>query len=362
MVDVVGETAHEVVTKSIDWVMENGEQVEVWGGTIPDEFGEDESPNDFKRDMVEWQGGFSYRLENPRKRWSTWSNHWTGITLRETEDDICGLNPGMTPEYSRVYQEWIEDNGYIPHTYGQRMRQFGRNPTQDTSLPGASLPGANEDNRPFIDQWESVRSMLEKNPTTRKACMSFWDPHVDSRQIHSETNAYVPCNIFFQLTIRDGKLHWHTMSRSKDILRGSTENLFEFPLLQEVMANQLNVELGHYTEHVTNVHIYQEQIDDGYLEQDVEDPYENGYPEDEFWDDPFKLTDRFEWIDDCLIKGKYDQMQSQIQEIDDVYWRQWKQALAAEWIRMNEGPEDVWRELTEDLEFAFETGVRDFSG
>lgn len=346
MTDVVGETAHEVIEKSIDWLLDHADHNSVWGGTIPDEFGEDEEPNDFKRDMREWYGGFSYRLTDPTRRWSSLSNHWPGITLRETEDDLFALNPGMTPEYSIVYREWLKDSENLyPHTYGQRIFEHGR----QTIDPEDPVPGTGYDDRnPVVDQWESAIRLLEREPTTRKATITIADPGVDSRWVHHDTNAYVPCNLEIHPTIRDGELHWAVYSRSKDILRGSTENLFEFPLLQEIMAHELDVEVGEYVEHVRNLHIYEEQIRDGYLDQDPVDPYDHWDPDPV--SPPWHLEATFSHIDDHLREHDWDTALGLAESVDDPYWRDWKSTLAIEYLRMNDGPEDLYRTVYADLE------------
>lgn len=351
MVDVVGDSAHDVIEKSIEFVLEHGEEAAVWGGTIPERFDDDDSPNDRDRDMIEYTDGFSYKLTKPQRRWCEWSRHWPGITLREVEDDLRALNPGLTPMYSKPYQEWVEDtddgDDILPHTYGQRMQQYGVNTLTDDRCVNGGIPGSTEDNTPFIDQWESVKSFLKKRPQSRKACMTYWDPHVDAQQIHSETNAYVPCNVFFQLYVRGGELHWHTMSRSKDILRGSSENIFEFTLLQELMVRELNDEtdmnlsVGDYVEHVSNIHIYKEQIDDGYLEHNIVDPYTSYYTS------PISVLDGdiqdvFELADDYLLDHEYEEAFDTACEIagsvwgGDQYWSEWKQGLVLEYWRMQD--------------------------
>jgi len=345
MVDVVGHSAHHVIDAAIEFVLENGEEFSVWGGTIPERFDDDDSPNDRDREMIEYTDGFSYKLTSPQRRWCEWSKHWPGITLREVEDDLRALNPGLTPLYSKPYREWVEDSedgaDILPHTYGQRMQEFGHNTLTEDRCVNDRIPGSSQDNTPFIDQWESMKSFLKKRPHSRKGGMSFWDPHVDAQQIHSETNAYVPCNVFFKTYVRDGELHWHTMSRSKDILRGSSENIFEFTLLQELMVRELNTEadmglsIGEYVEHVANVHIYQEQIGDGYLEHDIVDPY-TVYVTSDVPELNRSIQDTFRESDEELKSGNYSGAYEIATGIGEDYWRAWKEGLVLEYWRMQD--------------------------
>lgn len=347
---IVGDTAHDVISESIDFVLEEGDETTVWGGTIPDNW--DDGPSDHSQQMVEYTDGFSAVLEDPTANWCEISRHWPGITLRETEDDLRVLNPGLTPDYSHVYAEsgWLMDtedfweafsdceeaaptadsphaeypDEIYPHTYGRRMRHWGANIPENQGW----------------DQWNAVRDMLVEKPSTRKAVMSFWYPKVDQRLMWQgdDHSAYVPCNITFQLRVVEGELNWHTFARSKDALRGTTENFFEFPLLQQLMVLDLervglDVEVGKYVEHVANMHIYQEQIDNEDHKQDVNDPYDEIDPMS-----PQSLPPSVNMatIDDHLENGQITQAMADSLEIADEFWREWKVALVSEWARLRD--------------------------
>lgn len=333
MVTIEGSTAHEVIDAGINYVLEHGEETETWGGTIPDE----EGRNDSERDMLEVVEGVTYKLTNPRARWSERSRHWPGITLVEVMDDLFAENPGLIPKFAgsfgdqEIYDAWLEDTSEgekYPHTYGQRLFKFGEDPVNASGEKGVRLP---------IDQWEEVVRFLAEHPTSRKACFSFWDPHVDSVQ-RTTDNAYVPCNVFFQVRIQNGELNWHTISRSKDALRGSTENVFEFTLLQELLLNDLqdrgvDAELGTYYEHVTNLHIYQDQVEGGYTERGLVDPYDHFNParvDERMGEVPYNLPSMVEsvWEDGIATEASTEALSL------DEPWRSWALALVVEAARL----------------------------
>lgn len=343
MVDIIADSATEVVDRTIDFVMERGDDVDAFGGTIPENLDDEDSPNDFEREMREYTDGFSFKLTNPRNRWTEYGgkrSHWPGITLRETEDDLYGQNPGMTPKYSKVYRQWLNDDGLLTHTYGERMLEFGK-----------------EDGVDF-NQWEHVKQMLLEEPSTRKAKMSFSYPPKDLKLMleGDDNDAYVPCNVDFQPRVVDGKLNWHTFCRSKDTLLGIPENIFTFTLLQELLMLELNeegldVELGKYVSHISNVHLYGEQIENGYINQEHPDPYD--YMEFNKIVCPTfnhnQMESEFTTIDVNLQEGKYDAVIDRISVMDDPWWKSWKAALAAEWIRMNPQDDDKNEERYEAL-------------
>ena len=119
---IEGSTAHEVLKKTISHVLAHGYKNEVWGGTIPNRIGEKGAPNDFDRIMIE-HTPLTLRLTNPLARWTDYSMHWVGITLRETEDHFNGLNPGHVIKYSKLYPHWLENN-HFNYTYGERFCHY----------------------------------------------------------------------------------------------------------------------------------------------------------------------------------------------------------------------------------------------
>ena len=104
-----------------------------------------------------------------------------------------------------------------------------------------------------IDQLALVVDMLRKDPTTRRAVMSIYDPDrdfVDSLDI--------PCNNWLHFLARDGKLNLSVAVRSNDLMWGfSGINVFEWSILLTIVAALTGMELGQLTMHVTSLHLYE---------------------------------------------------------------------------------------------------------
>lgn len=341
MTDIIGKTAHEVVTKTIKHVIKNGESRDVYGGTIPSKISDINSPNDFSRQMVECTP-LTMTLTNPLARWTDISDHWTGITLRETEDSLQGWNPGLVIKYSKLYRRWLK-NGYFNYTYGERFRHYVYNP--------AEVSGKNNGfNSPF-DQFMKVVELLRHHPSTRRACISTMHPLVDIG------NPYCPCNVLMQLHIIDGKLNWSTVIRSLDVLRGFTENIFMFSIWQEFASWLLGVELGTYTTVALNPHIYKDMIDSGYCNQSsLPDPYKfyKPYPANF---ESLQLS-RLENIDKNLFSS-IDPHGSTLAYTLSLgltpYWRNWKLSLISEWHRLQgnyESAFSVAKSITNEFKFS----------
>jgi thymidylate synthase len=301
---------------AIDYVAKNGIERKVWGGTIPKDIKDKNSPNDFDRVMLECVP-LTMKLTNPLARWCDWSDHWVGITLRETEDHLQGYNPGHVTKYSNLYKRWVLDNGYFNYTYGERFQYYPYNKDEKSGK---------ERNLFFCyNQFEDVIKLLKEHPTTRRACMSTWFPPVDVG------DPYCPCNMVMQLRIVNGKLDWITVVRSLDVLRGLSENIFMFTIWQEYAAWLLKTEIGDYYTVALNAHHYKDQLDDGYHKQKVPDPYEFYVPKKAFITDFPKA--RLMVVDELLFKGEIRNALKYAEELPQ-YWRNWKYALIAEWLRL----------------------------
>jgi len=314
---IVQETAHNIIQKTVDYVLKYGTSRKVWGGTVPNEIGNDKSPNDFDREMIECEP-ITIKMTNPLARWCDLSDQWVGITLREFEDHMQGYNPGHVIKYSKLYPHWLK-NGFFNYTYGERLFHY---PYNLKEVSGMFKKVGFEYNQFF-----KVIELLKENPTTRKACISTWYPPADLG------NNYCPCNALFQLRVVDGKLDWITTVRSLDVLRGFTENIFFFTAYQELAAMLVGVPIGNYYTVALNPHLYVDLIDKGYHKQkDLPDCYEYFKPsplfESKFPYDDFRRIDYYTFVNDNP------------KIIEDILldietpWQQWKAALVCDWYRL----------------------------
>lgn len=132
-------------------------------------------------------------------------------------------------DISRFAKKWVEisDDGETNNSaYGYRIfSKFG------------------------FDQWEHVKALLKKDPNSRQAVIHIKDAN------NSPTKD-VPCTVYLQFFIRDGKLNMSTHMRSNDIWMGVPYDTFSFCFLQMMMAMELGVEIGQYTHYAGSLHLY----------------------------------------------------------------------------------------------------------
>lgn len=100
-----------------------------------------------------------------------------------------------------------------------------------------------------FDQWQYVKELLWKDPSSRQAVIHIKD--ADNRPTKD-----VPCTVYLQFFIRNGKLNLSVHMRSNDIWMGVPYDMFSFCFLQMLMAMELGVEIGQYTHYAGSLHIY----------------------------------------------------------------------------------------------------------
>ncbi len=107
-----------------------------------------------------------------------------------------------------------------------------------------------------IIQWNYIKEELTKDPDSRRAVIHIRTPNdsiVDSKD--------VPCTLSLQFFIRDSKLHLHVNMRSSDIILGLAYDVPAFTIMQEAMANELGIELGHYVHTSNSLHCYERDFE-----------------------------------------------------------------------------------------------------
>lgn len=109
---------------------------------------------------------------------------------------------------------------------------------------------------PKINQLNDMINKLKKNPHTRRAQAITWKPLADSYYINT------PCLQRIFMRIIDDKLNMQTTWRGRDLFRAWGANVNGMIQIQKKVAEELNVELGHYLDFSDSLHIYGANIKD----------------------------------------------------------------------------------------------------
>jgi len=151
------------------------------------------------------------------------------------------------------YLSGRDDQEYLTY-YAPRLSRFTGGQARLTGTAyGVKIFG--KDGR--IDQWQSVITQLREDPDSKRAVIQIFD----STELSIPENPDVSCTLGIQYLLRENALHSIGFMRANDVYRGLVSDIFSFTMLQELMANQLDVEVGSYTHMVGSLHLYDKDRD-----------------------------------------------------------------------------------------------------
>lgn len=106
-----------------------------------------------------------------------------------------------------------------------------------------------------VDQLKNIINTLKNNSIDRRMICSAWNS--------SELNemALVPCHYSWQVLVRDGKLDLVWNQRSVDVFLGLPFNIASYGLLLHLLAKESGFEEGILTGFLSDVHIYENHLD-----------------------------------------------------------------------------------------------------
>jgi thymidylate synthase len=167
-----------------------------------------------------------------------------GIGAVEACQLLAGAaTPKLVMAVGPMFKNYAEDNGMFHGAYGARTQ----------------------------DQYGPVIERLKKDPDSRQAVVTIWDPVLD---LLPEKRDY-PCTILHQFRIRDNKLNMSIYMRSNDVWLGAAYDFFQFTRVQIAMASVLGVAPGSYAHHVGSLHIYEQHYDAAENLKYTTEPYED---------------------------------------------------------------------------------------
>jgi len=105
------------------------------------------------------------------------------------------------------------------------------------------------------DQLDSIVTHLRVNPKSRRGAISIYD----AKEMHKYAND-TPCTYAVQFTILNNKLNMCVTMRSNDLWYGFCNDQYCFSMLQQLVAQRLEIQVGTYYHFAHNLHLYNKQI------------------------------------------------------------------------------------------------------
>lgn len=112
-----------------------------------------------------------------------------------------------------------------------------------------------------LNQWDAVISELKNDTDSKRAVIQIRDPY----EFNIEKNIDMSCTLTLQFFNRNKSLYMFTNMRANDMYRGVLSDVFSFTIIMELMAAELNLDIGEYTHIVASSHLY--DSDSKYIER-----------------------------------------------------------------------------------------------
>lgn len=152
---------------------------------------------------------------------------------------LQGINEWVYPSPEEIKDIILTKvhNPYYEYDYGPRIFNF-------------------QDKLNQIDDF--VLPLLRNDPNSRRAIVILWDSIKDSNLANKE----VPGLILVNFRIYNNKLNISAVIRSNEMFVGWPTNVYQLFVLQEYVADKLNMEKGKITTFSNSAHIYLDQIEE----------------------------------------------------------------------------------------------------
>lgn len=147
------------------------------------------------------------------------------------DDDVNAL-----AYYAGAWRNFTDDGRHVAGScYGQKL----------LSIDGSGSSA-----------WQRLADLLRHDPSSRRATFGFISNEEDV-----EGSKDVSCVSAIQFILREGRLSLFTTMRSNDLFLGFPYDVFLFSYLLELMALELDVEMGQYHHFATSLHIYDRNLE-----------------------------------------------------------------------------------------------------
>ena len=166
-------------------------------------------------------------LKNPRARliFSESRKFNYAFSVAEMFSHMAGINSVKYMSFWNSNYAQFSDNGINFYgNYGERLRNF--------------IP--------------EIIKKLKSDKNTRQATLTIYNSNDLIKK-----SLDIPCTIVLDFKLRKDKLHMHVFMRSNDLIWGLMYDLAVFTMMQEIIANSLNVGLGFYNHTACSLHVYE---------------------------------------------------------------------------------------------------------
>lgn len=161
---------------------------------------------------------------------------------------LQGKNDLSITHYNKQWAKYSDDGQILNGAYGQRIFNWDGG---DALIENQTKAGKFDLMKIRVNQFFEVYKRLKEDKYSRQGTIVLFDPTKDFAPTKD-----VPCTNLMRFSIRNDKLNMFVVMRSNDLWFGYPYDVYNFTVLQEIMAGLLGVEVGKYTHIVDSLHLY----------------------------------------------------------------------------------------------------------
>lgn len=171
------------------------------------------------------------------------------VVLLNARNNIL-MHPVRKPSHRFMVAEWLWM--FFGHIDVKTIERYNKHIAQ-FSDDGVSFNGSY--GAPIIAQWQDTVDTLKRDPNSRQAVIYIFG-FKERRYAPLLQSKDVPCTIALQFLLRGGKLDCIATMRSSDVWLGLPYDMFNFSMLQNILAGQVNAEVGQLSMNLGSSHLY----------------------------------------------------------------------------------------------------------
>ncbi len=188
----------------------------------------------------------------------------------------------------KIWDEWRMEDGTVGKSYGYQMGKKVRRKDLTISAGNGFTKTLTYSSK--VDQVDYLLEQLKTNPSSRRHITSLWN--IDDL----DEMALNPCVWNTHWQVLEGKLHLTVGVRSNDVGLGNPFNVFQYYVLQRMIAQVTGYSLGTLTFNIDNIHGYERHLEP--LAEQIKQPQ---FEAPELWINP-EVKDFYDFtIDDFKL-------------------------------------------------------------
>lgn len=160
-----------------------------------------------------------------------------------------------------IWDDWQLKDGTIGKAYGYQLgKQNRKYPLEKANLSLLDPKYGYENVHPsvdflYLDQVDYLIQELKNNPASRRHITTLWNPD------DLDEMALTPCVYETQWHVKQGKLYLDVRCRSNDVALGMPFNIFQYYVLQRMIAQVTGYQIGTFSYYIGDVHIYDRHLE-----------------------------------------------------------------------------------------------------